>query len=214
MTTGRWDELNYVVVDVEGNGNRPPDLVELAIVPILHGQIGEPRSWLVRPPHPIQWHARNIHGISNDDVAHAPTIAEVADDVLAALAAGVPVGHNAHVDLDVLTRSLPGWQPAEAFDTLKLARRAWNLTSYRLGALVRHRRLDADIPDGLRPHRAGYDALVTARLFVDLIASSAAGEDCMLDELRRYGLVAGLGTASTVAGRRPAASDPTLFDLP
>lgn len=213
MSTGRWDELNYVVVDVEGNGNRPPDLVELAVVPIQHGQIGEPRSWLVRPPHPIQWHARNIHGISNDDVAHALTIAEVADDVLAALAVGVPVGHNVHVDLDVLTRSLPGWQPAEAFDTLKLARRTWNLASYRLGALVKARHLDQDLPAGLRPHRAGYDALVTARLFVDLVAGSAAGEDLMLDELRQHGLAAGLGTASTAAGR-PAASGPTLFDLP
>ncbi|MBO0607790.1 3'-5' exonuclease [Myceligenerans salitolerans] len=213
MTTGRWDELNYVVVDVEGNGYRPPDLVELAAVPIRHGRIGQPRSWLVRPPHPIQWQARNIHGISNDDVAGSPTIAEVADDVLAALGDAVPVGHNVHVDLDVLTRSLPGWKPVEAFDTLKLARRAWSLPSYRLGALVRHRRLDTDLPGGLRPHRAGYDALVTARLFVDLVAGSDVGEGAMLQELRQFGLAAGLGAASAAAVR-PAASDPTLFDLP
>lgn len=205
MTTGRWDELNYVVVDVEGNGNRPPDLVELAAVSVQCGRIGQPSSWLVRPPHPIQWHARNVHGISNDDVAHAPTIAEVADEVLAVLGDAVPVGHNVHVDLDVLTRSLPGWQPAEAFDTLKLARRAWNLPSYRLGALVEHRHLDAGLPDGLRPHRASYDALVTARLFIDL-ATSASIDGTSLAELREHGLAAGYHSQ--------APHEPSLFELP
>jgi DNA polymerase III epsilon subunit-like protein len=213
MTTTRWDEVDYVVVDVEGNGDRPPDLVELAAVPILHGQIGEPRSWLVRPPAPILWHARNIHGISNADVADAPTIADVADEILDALSGLIHVGHNVHVDLDVLIRSLPGWQPTEAFDTLKLARRAWKLPSYRLGALVETRRLDHDLPAGMRPHRAGYDALVTARLFVDLAASSASGEGATLDELRWDGLTAGLRTATSANGD-PAASDPALFDLP
>jgi exodeoxyribonuclease X len=42
--TGRnvtdWTSLNYVVVDVEGNGQQPPDLVELAAVPIVGGVIG------------------------------------------------------------------------------------------------------------------------------------------------------------------------------
>ena len=44
-----WTSLAYVVVDVEGNGQQPPDLVELAAVPIVGGKIGEPSSWLVRP---------------------------------------------------------------------------------------------------------------------------------------------------------------------
>ena len=29
-----WTSLDYVVVDVEGNGQHPADLVELAVVPI------------------------------------------------------------------------------------------------------------------------------------------------------------------------------------
>ncbi|MGH3780685.1 MAG: hypothetical protein ACRDRO_08680 [Pseudonocardiaceae bacterium] len=44
-----WTSLSYVVVDVEGNGAQPPDLVELAAVPIIGGVIGEPSSWLVKP---------------------------------------------------------------------------------------------------------------------------------------------------------------------
>jgi DNA polymerase III epsilon subunit-like protein len=48
-----WTTLNYVVVDVEGNGQQPPDLVELAAVPIVAGVVGEPSSWLVKPDQPI-----------------------------------------------------------------------------------------------------------------------------------------------------------------
>lgn len=163
-----WDSLDYVVIDVEGNGARPPELVELAIVPIVAGEIGPPRSWLVRPPSPIAWQARRVHGISTADVADKPTFAEVADDVRDALANAVPVGHNVRIDLDVLSRTLPNWTPAEAFDTLRLARKTWTLPSHRLGALVEHRNLADGLPPDLQPHRATYDALVTARLFIDL----------------------------------------------
>ncbi|MGH3795277.1 MAG: hypothetical protein ACRDSP_10340 [Pseudonocardiaceae bacterium] len=31
-----WTALSFVVVDVEGNGQQPPDLVELAAVPGRH----------------------------------------------------------------------------------------------------------------------------------------------------------------------------------
>ncbi len=49
-----WTSLDYAVIDVEGNGQQPPDLVELAVVPIRSGVIGEPVSWLVRPGGPIR----------------------------------------------------------------------------------------------------------------------------------------------------------------
>ncbi|MCF4123006.1 3'-5' exonuclease [Antribacter sp. KLBMP9083] len=200
----RWDDADYVVIDVEGNGARPPELVELAVVPIRAGQVGSPGTWLVRPPSPITWQARAIHGISDADVATAPTIDQIADDVRTVLQDAVVVGHNVHVDLDVLTRSLPGWQPLERIDTLRLARRTWRLPSYRLGALVEHRHLDAGLPAGLRPHRADYDALVTARLLVDLATSTAGG--LTLDALLDMG-----------APARPTpnlTASPSLFDLP
>jgi exonuclease len=79
-----WTSLNYVAVDVEGNGQQPPDLVELAVVPVVAGVIGEPRSWLVRPETPITPFARRIHGITNEQVAEAPVFADIRDDVLSA----------------------------------------------------------------------------------------------------------------------------------
>jgi exodeoxyribonuclease X len=175
-----WTTLSCVVVDVEGNGQQPPELVELAVVPIEGGVLGERQSWLVRPPHPIKHLATAVHGIRSGDVAGCPPVPEIAAEVLAALDAPALVAHNAHVDVGVLRRELPGWEPPEVFDTLKLARRLVpGLPAYKLGDLVERFELAEGLPDGLKPHRAAYDALVTARLFVLL-----AGLVGSLEELR------------------------------
>jgi len=175
-----WTRLSYVVVDVEGNGQQPPELVELAVMPIEGGVAGKHQSWLVQPLHPITHLATAIHGIRTQDVAGCPPVAEVAADVLAALDAPALVAHNAHVDVGVLRRELPGWEPPEVFDTLKLSRRLVpGLPAYKLGDLVERFELAEGVPDGLKPHRAAHDALVTARLFMLL-----AGRAGSLEELR------------------------------
>jgi exodeoxyribonuclease X len=164
-----WMSLRYAVVDVEGNGQQPPDLVELAVAPIVDGTVGPTLSWLVRPQSKITYMATKVHGISNKDVAESPDFAAVENDVRDALAFDALVAHAAHVDLAVLGRKLAGWSPPMVLDTLKLARRLLpGLPSYRLGALVRDLGLDAELPHELKPHRATYDALVTARLFVHI----------------------------------------------
>jgi exodeoxyribonuclease X len=178
-----WTNLKYVVVDVEGNGQKPPDLVELAAVPVVAGIIGEPTSWLVKPDEPITPFARRIHGITNEQLADAPLFADIKDEVLAALEGAVLVAHNAHVDVGVLQRKLDGWECPEVFDTLKLARRLLpKQSNYRLGTLVANFFLDKGIPEELSPHRATYDALVAARLFIQLTQDH--GTTRSLEELR------------------------------
>ena len=133
------------------------------------GGIDQPASWLVRPAEPIRHFATRIHGLTNEDVAGAPLFTDIADQVLAALDMPALVAHNAHVDVDVLTRKLAGWQPPEIFDTLRIARRLLpGRASYRLGALTSAFHLNDGLPSGLSPHRAEYDALVAARLFIKL----------------------------------------------
>jgi DNA polymerase III epsilon subunit family exonuclease len=166
-----WTQLNYVVIDVEGNGQQPPELVELAAVPITGGTIGEPRAWIVRPSKPIKPFATRIHGLTNDAVADAPAFAAIKEEVLDTFDGAALVAHNAYVDMGVLQRELGEWERPEVFDTLKLARRLCpNKGSYKLGALIEAFKLAEGIPNGLIPHRAIYDALVTARLFVRLAA--------------------------------------------
>jgi DNA polymerase III epsilon subunit-like protein len=179
-----WTSLTYVVVDVEGNGQQPPELVELATVPIRGGVIGEATSWLVRPDTPITHFARRIHGITNNDVADAPTFDDIETDVMHALSADGLIAHNAHVDVGVLQRKLGAWACPAIFDTLTMSRRLLpHLGSYKLGALVEAFTLAEGLPAGLTPHRATYDALVTARLFVRL-ATLPETRNLSVEELR------------------------------
>jgi exodeoxyribonuclease X len=193
-----WTDLDYAVTDVEGNGQQPPDLVEVAVLPITAGTIGEPVSWLVRPPRPIASFAARIHGITDTDVLGAPPIAEIGHEIRAALAGRAIVAHNAHVDTGVLRRELGDWESPEVFDTLKLARRLLTgQPSYKLGALVKALGLDHGIPPGLVPHRAAYDVLVTARLFTRL-AAGPDGAPITLEKLR-----------GTAPARKPGDDDET-----
>lgn len=177
-TVTDWTNLRFVVVDVEGNGQQPPDLVELAAVPVVGGVIGDPLSWLVKPETPITHFATRIHGLRNRDVADRPSFEDISSAVVAALDADALVAHNAHVDLGVLSRKLAGWKPPEVFDTLRLARRLVpGLGSYRLGNLAEAYGLAEGLSDDLSPHRATYDALVAARLFVRLATKARSLED-------------------------------------
>lgn len=170
-----WTTCRYAVVDVEGNGQQPPDLVELAIVPIVEGVIRQPRTWLVKPPRPITAMARGFHKITDAEVVSCPTVGEVADEMREALADAIFVAHNAHVDLGVLTRELPGFEPTEVIDTLKLAKKlAPGQVSYRLGGLAETFCLADGVPQDLHAHRAAYDALVTARLLVRIATPTTA----------------------------------------
>ncbi|MGL5810771.1 MAG: exonuclease domain-containing protein [Nocardioides sp.] len=81
------------------------------------------------------------------------------------------IAHNAHVDVGVLQRKLGEWECPEVLDTLKLARRLLpGRTTYKLGSLVEEFELAHGLEGEDQPHRATYDAIVTARLFVHLAA--------------------------------------------
>jgi len=49
----------------------------------IDGRIGEPASWLVRPPAAITWQATKVHGITNQEVTDLPGFDAVAADIRA-----------------------------------------------------------------------------------------------------------------------------------
>jgi exodeoxyribonuclease X len=168
MNPGTWPPL--LVVDVEGNGASPPDLVEVAVLPVRDGRpdTGTAGAWLIRPPRPVTPFAARVHGLTDEALASCPSWQEVAGQVRALLGGAWIAAHNAHVDHRVLSAHLPGWEPAGVVDTLRLARAARpGLPSYTLGSLVGHLAPDLrHAPD--QRHRARFDAYATARLLLDL----------------------------------------------
>ncbi|MER6178556.1 3'-5' exonuclease [Streptosporangium sp. NPDC001681] len=170
MNFGTWPRL--LVVDVEGNGATPPDLVEVATIPITAGRPvpQSAHSTLIRPPRPITAFATRIHHITNHDVDSAPRWESIARAVQANLDGVWIAAHNAHVDYTVLRRHLPDWQPDGVIDTLRLARATLpDAPGHSLDALLAHTAICLSGISGQR-HRAGFDAHATALLLVNLAA--------------------------------------------
>lgn len=174
-----WEDT-FWVVDLEGNGATPPEMVELAMFEVKAlVPTGRSRHWLVQPDIPISNFATRIHGIKNKDLAGAPGFDDIADDVLALIEGAAIVGHNVRVDLDVLQRALPDWEPTAAIDTIRIAKAVRpGMPSYALAKLAAA--LDIVVEDvggdRAKEHSAPYDAKLTAMLFAKLLMSLAPDE--------------------------------------
>ncbi|MGI5397140.1 3'-5' exonuclease [Streptomyces sp. CA-251251] len=166
MNFATWPAL--LVVDIEGNGTNPPDLVETAALPVRNGRPDKSTAgwWLTRPNRPVTPFATRVHGLTNTDLADKPAWADVADQVRAFLGNAWICAHNAHTDYRFLAAHLPGWEPAGVLDTLRLAKEAFpDLGKYSLDKLIEHVQPDLREAPGAR-HRATFDAFATAQLLI------------------------------------------------
>lgn len=114
-----WKRAPWIVIDTETTGvDETAKVIELGAVTMCAESYESPRrvvrqrrGMLFNPGIPIPAEATAIHGISDADVADAPTIAEVADRIFAVLEpAPVLVGYNFAFDSRMLSRELgPRW---------------------------------------------------------------------------------------------------------
>jgi DNA polymerase III epsilon subunit-like protein len=82
MNPAAWP-TRLLVVDVEGNGANPPDVVEVAALPIRdgHPETAAVGAWLIRPPVPVTAFAAKVHGLTNERLARYPAWPEIRDGV-------------------------------------------------------------------------------------------------------------------------------------
>ncbi|MEV6340467.1 3'-5' exonuclease [Nocardia vinacea] len=172
---------DFAVVDVEGNGQTPPEIIEIAILAVSGETVvvDEMRSWLIRPARPITpIVTRKVHGITNADVAECPTWGEVSETIEATLTDRILVAHNANLERRVISEHLPGWTPPMVLDTLKLAKAVWpGIGGYGLEKLVAHAELDTTVISDQGHHRAGWDTWAAWQLLVRLVGDSGFGWD-------------------------------------
>lgn len=99
--------IPYAVIDIETTGLVPgaDRIVEVAVVRLDPGE--EPRlvlDTLVNPRRPMA--ATEIHGITEDDVARAPTFSDIVGDLVDAVSGCCLAAYNAVFDMAILRREL------------------------------------------------------------------------------------------------------------
>jgi len=181
--------LCYAVVDVETTGGRHEAghrMTEVAVVEVRSGGVAEVFETLVHPGRSLPRSVVGLTGITDRMLAGAPTFDEIAEEVFRRIAGRVFVAHNAGFDW--------GWLRAQFGDALgdvpEVDRLCTISLARRLVPELRQRNLDAlaeffEIPVSRR-HRAGGDALVTARVLLRLLDRAESLGIGDLRSLKRY----------------------------
>ncbi|MEA2025316.1 MAG: polyribonucleotide nucleotidyltransferase [Chloroflexota bacterium] len=160
---------SFVVFDTEttSKDSRTGELVEIGAVRISGGEVTDRFETLVKPTRGIV--GKQIHGLTNDDVAKAPAPAEAARQLLDWAGDDVLVGHNVGFDISFIEAALADdtrIEPGQYLDTLVLARGAYpDLDAHKLVDLIEFFELAVE-PE----HRALADAEATAALLLRFAA--------------------------------------------
>ena len=166
-------EVTFLALDVETTGVSPlhDRVVEIGLA---LGRLNEPpRTYarLIRVDRPIHPRAREIHGIDETMLAHAPAFHETVPEwETYLLEAAVVVGHNVfEFDMPFINheRVRAGYDPVflPGVDTLRVARRLLpGLGRYSLRSVAEA--LQISVPGS---HRAGWDAQVTLRVWMKFL---------------------------------------------
>ncbi len=179
----------FVIFDLETTAMKPENgyIVDIAALKVRNGEVVDRFESLVNPGRSIVGH--QIHGISDQDVAGAPTAAEVLSRFADWTGDAPLVAHNVSFDVPFILRHMPndtGWKPSAVYDTLELAYQLYpDAGAYKLGDLVRF----VFGRDHAAAHRAMPDAEATAELFINLTDGLAGRLDAVrtdiADEIRR-----------------------------
>ncbi len=165
-------ESYFIGLDIETTGLSPQHNAIIEVAATVQDWTGkeiEHYESLIKPNQPISDKITEITGITEEMVAHAPTVDQVLPELFARLKKGVIVAHNAPFDLGFLSvaakehwLALPG---TPMIDTLTMGRAILpGRRKYGLQILAE----ELDLPQDAA-HRALSDARLCMRLFSHLL---------------------------------------------
>lgn len=182
-------ESEFVVIDLETTGAKAPPckITEIGAFKVKSGQIiGEFRS-LVDPEMQIPQFITELTGINDEMVAGAPRFRDLIADFLDFVGDAVLVAHNAPFDmgfLDYEIRQAIGevrlGNPSVC--TVQLSRRLLpGIPNHKLRTVAEYFGIEL-----VNHHRAGEDALATARIFINLLDALHEREIYDLGSLKSF----------------------------
>ncbi|WP_375405336.1 exonuclease domain-containing protein [uncultured Amnibacterium sp.] len=131
--------LDFAAIDFETAGPSAASACSVGVVTVVDGRVVDRVGWLIRPPagHDVfsEWNIR-IHGITPDRVVGAAGWGDQLGDLIEAIGGRPVVAHNARFDMGVLRAACfasgTSTPALDYFCSLRVARRTYALTSYRL----------------------------------------------------------------------------------
>jgi DNA polymerase III subunit epsilon len=207
-------DTTFVVLDLETTGLSPvrDRITEVGAVRARGGEVDAELRTFVHPGQPIPAAVTAITGITDADVAHAPTIDDVLPMLIDFIGGAVLVAHNAPFDVGFITASagrlglrLPRFT---VLDTAVLARRLIRdeVRDVRLATLARHLRAPTS-PD----HRALNDARATLHVLHALIERAGPLGATSLEDLVAIGGPTGDRSYRRIDLVRDAPSAPGVY---
>ena len=180
-------KINFVALDFETTGLNPrkDDIVSIGLVPFNLNRIylNRAKHWIINPSQPLGEESVVIHGITHSDIADAPDLIRILEEVLEALAESVVVVHYQMIEREFLNMALKE-RIGEGImfpllDTLEIeheiqVKEACRFINLLKGAKPQSVRLGAcrqryGLPT-YTPHHALTDAIATAELLQAQIA--------------------------------------------
>lgn len=159
---------DFLVIDFETANEKRNSACALGVAIVVDGIIVESKSSLIRP-HEMRfagWNTR-IHGITEEDVINAPTIADIWPNFLNLIKGKLVIAHNASFDISVLRHSLHAAKiPFPRFKYLcshKLSQKAWpSLVSHNLSFLASYHNIELTHHDPESDARAAAELVIQA----------------------------------------------------
>jgi DNA polymerase-3 subunit epsilon len=131
--------LDFTAIDFETANSSAASACSVGLVKVRGGKVVDRAGWFIRPPlghdHFQEWNVR-IHGIQPQDVADAAGWVEQLADLVEFAEDDHLVAHNAGFDMGVIraacAATLVACPEYSYLCSLQVARRTYNLESYRL----------------------------------------------------------------------------------
>ena len=161
--------LNFTAIDFETANESRASACAVGVVRVMGGVVVESFETLLRPREVrVHWRNQQVHGIAEERLHDAPTLADVWPQLLPYLHRQAVVAHNSAFDVSVLEYSCRDFGvPIPAFHSLcsvKLAKTCWpQLERHKLDHVAAHFGIPLNHHDALSDARAC--AEITVRAF-------------------------------------------------
>ena len=201
--------MDFIAIDFETANNHPTSACSIGLAFVRDGALAGHTSYLIRPePFYFDPFTTAIHGLTEQDVRHAPTFAQLWPEISAHFENAVVAAHNAPFDIGVLKSTLAFYglphPNLRLLCTILLSRRAFPaLPSHRLNVVS-----DA-LGISLAHHQAESDAIACAGILCHLMRQNHLQT---LGDVKRHFRVFP-GSCSASGGYRPCRLQPS-YPLP